>query len=330
MSIHPLLSILECPLCRDGRDLIAQTLEDRGYLACATCTTWYPIRDEVVILLEPGRNPAAMRRPIGPPSPLPLARRPANAVDLKALVYGFYERMDEFGKSFDLHREALVVDVGCSTGSLAVWLRPEQTYIGFDLSFESLRFARRNSGQFFVQADAERLPIKSGSIPFVVSREVLEHLKNPLAAAGELGRIAHRGVVVVPTLDFPFLYDPINWVLLRYNRRLRFGVYGYGHERLHDVAGWRRLIEEGGLEVRRECTIGTGLALNASDVVWHALYSWRNFDDLPRRRAPLRLARLLFPVWRATHRLDRRLFSGGGLSRAFEVVPRATPKTAAA
>jgi SAM-dependent methyltransferase len=281
----------------------------------------------VVVLLEPDRNPEALRRPLGPSVPLLIARGPTTGVDMKALTYSFYERMDEFGASFDVHREDLVVDVGCSTGSFAAWLKPEQTYIGFDLSFESLRFARRASGQFFVQADAERLPIKSGSVPFFVSREVLEHLDDPVAAIRELCRIARRGLLVIPTLDFPLAYDPLNWILVRLNRHVRFGIYGYGHKQLHDIAGWRRMVEEGGFEVRRERPIGTGLVLNAFDVVWHSIYSWRKFDNLPRRSAPMRLASLVFPFWRATHQLDRKLLPNGGLSQAFEVL---SPTAAAA
>jgi hypothetical protein len=41
----------------------------------------------------------------------------------------------------------------------------------------------------------------------------------------------------------------------------------------------------------------------------------------------MRLASLVFPFWRATHQLDRKLLPNGGLSQAFEVL---SPTAAAA
>jgi SAM-dependent methyltransferase len=318
---HPLLAMLDCPACRADQGLVPQAHDGQGYLACPLCRFWYPIRDEVIVLLAPERNPGGMTRPLGEPTQLEVERRPASYVDVKALVYGYYIPMHELGTAYGLHREPLVVDIGCSTGSLAAWLRPEQTYVGFDLSFESLRFARGGSGQFFVQADAERLPIKTRSVPFFVSREVLEHLTDQPAAVSELCRISNRGVIAVPTLEFPFLYDPLNWVLIRSGRRARFGIFGYGHLQVHDIAGWRRLVQDGGFEIATERNIGTGFWLNLTDAFLHTLYSWREFDGLPRRKAPIGLARALFPLEHAVHKLDGPLLSST-LSHAFEVFPR--------
>jgi SAM-dependent methyltransferase len=318
-----LLSILDCPDCRSGQGLVPQREASGEYLACASCQFLFPIIDEVIVLLPAANNPRGRRGEIGRQQPLSLERAAPRAVDMKALTYSFYARMDEFGRAFDVKAEPVVVDVGCSTGSFACWLASEQTYIGFDLSFESLRFARRASGQFFVQADAHRLPIKANAVPFAVSREILEHLDDSLAAARELCRVARRGAVVVPTLDFPFLYDPLNWVLKRRGKRMNFGAYGYGHKKLHDIAGWRGLLEQAGLRICRERPIGTGLVLNATDVVWHSLYSWRDFDNLPRRASPLTLLAPLAAFTRAAHRLDSRLMPRAAISHAFAIEPAA-------
>ena len=313
-----LLSLLDCPDCLQGRGLVPQLHEDQTYLACGICHFFHPVRDEVAVLLPAARRSGGLRRDLDKTSDLGLERRPARFVDPKALVYSYAARVEELGRVCGLDDRAVVVDVGCSTATLSSWLRPEQLYIGFDISFDSLVFARRGSGQLFVQADAERLPIKTGALPFFVSREVLEHLDNPLAGARELARVGQSGVVVVPTLDFPFLYDPLNWALARLGRRAKFGIYGYGHKELADIAGWRALLEQAGFEVRRERPIGTGLCLNASDVAWHLLYSWRDFDALPRRAAPIALARSLRPLNRAAHGVDSKLLRGA-VSHAFAV-----------
>jgi SAM-dependent methyltransferase len=316
-----LLDFLDCPACRAERGLVPQAREGRDYLACPLCTFWYPIKDGVIVLLSPERNPDGVRAPLGEPTPFGVARGPARYVDLKALVYGYYIPLHELGVAYRLQDEPLVVDVGCSTGTLGAWLRPEQTYVGFDLSFESLRFAREGTGQFFVQADAERLPIKTRSLPFFVSREVLEHVTDQEAAVRELCRVSKRGVIAVPTLQFPFLYDPLNWILIRRGRRARFGIFGYGHQQVRDIAGWRQLIEDGGFQVVSDRKIGAGLWLNFSDSFLHALYSWREFDGLPRRRASIQVARALFPLNQALHKLDAP-FLRETLSHAFEVLPR--------
>jgi SAM-dependent methyltransferase len=317
-GVPTLVSMLSCPTCREEAELVPQQHVGRSYLACASCRFWYPVVDEVIVLLEPARNPHGFTRALSRPCEFPLEVGPRRQVPTKALVYSFYARMNEFGEAFSVKREPVVVDVGCSTGSLGGWLDDSQVYVGFDLSFESLRFARRASGGLFVQADAERLPLRTGAVPFLVSREVLEHLNDPAAGARELCRVARRGVVVLPTLDFPFAYDPLTWVLVRRGRRLRFGIYGYDHQQLFDVDGWRKLLVDAGLQLRSERPIGTGLALNASDVFWHALFSWRTFEGLPRNGTPIAISRLLSRVHRALHRLDSPLLSSRAASTAFE------------
>src|SRR5262249_18967131 len=136
MTVDPsVLAMLDCPACRAEQGLVPQAEGGRDYLACALCRFWYPIRDGVMVLLVPEQNPGGITRPRGPPAAFPLDRCEARYVDLKALVYGYYIPMHELGTAYRLRDEPLVVDVGCSTGSLAAWLRPDQTYVGFDLSF---------------------------------------------------------------------------------------------------------------------------------------------------------------------------------------------------
>jgi hypothetical protein len=170
--------------------------------------------------------------------------------------------------------------------------------------------------------DAQALPLRSQAVSFFVSRELLEHLPDPLAGASELARIGRAGVIVVPTLDFPFRYDPINYFLAPRNRRLKFGIYGYDHRELFRIAHWRELIERAGLAIRREAPVGTGLLLALSDLACHAAYSWRTFDDLPRHQVSAALAAPLFALYGKMHDLDAQISSRDGASQAFVVEPR--------
>jgi uncharacterized protein YbaR (Trm112 family) len=316
-----LLDILDCPGCRTNAGLVPQEDSGSPFLACRNCETWYPIKDEVIILLPPDRIAGITRRPLGPTTEFRVEQRRLMEVDTKAIFYGFYATMSELCEEFDMRRASLIVDLGCSTGSFASVIQPHQTYVGLDISFDSLAFARRATGQFYVQADAERLPIKSGSVPFFVSREVLEHLDDARLGIREIARVGRQGIFQMPTLDFPFLYDPVNYVLTRMGRRAKFGIYGYDHHELFDRDGWRTLLVEGGFRIEAECPMGTGLMLNSSCIPLHAAFSWRTFDNLPRNGVKRGLARRLFPIFKAMHKIDRVLYPFG-FSHAYRVAAR--------
>jgi SAM-dependent methyltransferase len=282
------------------------------------CEFWDPIREGVMVLLPPDQIAGGFRRTLGPSERLDLPSNGDKTLDLKVMAYSYYVRMSEFREQFDVAQQPLVVDVGCSTGSFSMALGPDQLYFGLDISLRSLAFARRSTGQLYAQADAERLPLKTKAVPFFTSRETLEHLSNPDAGVAELRRIGQRGVIELPTLDYPFLYDPVNYVLRPFGKRAKFGIYGYDHHHLHDVAGWRQLLQDGGFQVGREAAIGTGLALNGGDVFWHAVFSWRDFDSLPRNGVPTRLLAPLFKFYSLAHRVDKSLYPRGA-SHGYEV-----------
>lgn len=62
----------------------------------------------------------------------------------------------------------LAVDVACGTGhSTAALTALADQVIGFDISWNMLASADRNIGPHYVQARAESIPIKSGSVPIM-------------------------------------------------------------------------------------------------------------------------------------------------------------------
>ncbi len=54
-------------------------------------------------------------------------------------------------------------------------------------------------GVTYCEAPIDRLPFRDKEFDFVVCRQVLEHVPDPLAAAAELSRVARRGLVEVPS-----------------------------------------------------------------------------------------------------------------------------------
>jgi ubiquinone/menaquinone biosynthesis C-methylase UbiE len=94
----------------------------------------------------------------------------------------------------------VLLDPGCGTGWQAAGLRraaPSVSVLGVDLSAGMLGQARTAGAWPLLQADAARLPIRSGTVDVVVSRGVLHHLPDVPAALAEWRRVLRPGGAVV-------------------------------------------------------------------------------------------------------------------------------------
>jgi SAM-dependent methyltransferase len=96
-----------------------------------------------------------------------------------------------------------ILDVGCGTGqSLRIYRRRADFYVGIDLSLGALRLA---GGRFpkasWTQADALRLPIRSGSFDVVAFSSVLHHIGDRAGALAEARRVLAPG-------GWVFAFDP--------------------------------------------------------------------------------------------------------------------------
>ena len=94
------------------------------------------------------------------------------------------------------HGASTCVEIGCGTGVYAAWLRRRGwSPIGFDLSARMLDFARPRLP--VARADAQRLPLASGSVSTVVA--VMVHTDMPAypAVLQEVERVLSPGGVFV-------------------------------------------------------------------------------------------------------------------------------------
>lgn len=126
--------------------------------------------------------------------------------------------------ALETKRPARVLDVGCGRG-FYLHVLTEFDFVreiqGVDVNRTYLELARRSQTDPRVrvqEAVIEALPFADETFDFAICSEVLEHLRDDLAGLRELHRVLRPGgtlMVSVPDRHFPFLWDPINWVLMR-------------------------------------------------------------------------------------------------------------------
>lgn len=92
-----------------------------------------------------------------------------------------------------------ILDLGCGNGVFTSKLRGE--VVGLDISFESIKRAKRISKGDFVVANAEFLPFKDSCLDKVVSLCVFEHLKDDRKVLNEIRRVLKPGGLLVLTVD---------------------------------------------------------------------------------------------------------------------------------
>lgn len=224
------LSILRDPACRGP-----MAAEGEG-LRCTRCGERYPVVAGVPVfaraVFEGGRH---RQREIF--SELCRSRfegyRTAEAYDARAIQN--WKKMNAI-LGMGVAPGALVLDVGCADG---FWLRflaarYRVRGIGVDLADSILVAARQDRllryENRFCLSEAERLPLDDGSVDFVLSFDLLEHLPEPRRALEEMARVLKPGgrlLVHMPVRDYD---GTLLWLLARcFPRYFRRQTEAIGH-----------------------------------------------------------------------------------------------------
>jgi len=142
-----------------------------------------------------------------------------------------------------------VLDAGCGRGfyvNLASYAPFIKKIDGIDINEKYLERARilekRDKRVTIHQGSIYKLPFKDKSFDFIVASEILEHLSDDRKALVELYRVLKKDgilVITVPNTNFPFLWDPLNWILMRvFNMHINKNMWWLAgiwadHERLY-------------------------------------------------------------------------------------------------
>ncbi len=159
-----------------------------------------------------------------------------------------------------------LLDAGCGRGFYLKALSKFssiKTLCGIDLNKDYINQAKKQINSKKVQlktGNIYQLPYKNNYFDFVIASEVLEHLKDDSAALKELRRVLKRGatlMLTVPNLNFPFCWDPLNWLLLRlFNTHVNKDIWWLAgiwadHERLYTQKQLTKLLAKNGFKISK-------------------------------------------------------------------------------
>jgi ubiquinone/menaquinone biosynthesis C-methylase UbiE len=110
-----------------------------------------------------------------------------------------------------------------------------------DINVRDIEHARElnrdQTGIIHAVQDAQALTYPTDFFDAVLSVDVIEHVQDCRKAVREMSRVCRPGghvIVTAPSLRFPPLYDPVNWLLNKFGRHAGIGAWAYGHFRLID------------------------------------------------------------------------------------------------
>ncbi len=203
-----LLALLCCPICRNEVRLENPVRNgahwDSGELVCAEHGGVFTIRDGIVISLA---SKTRTKQDIVEfwnchPCMGAWENDKKQFEELREYRYATHPWIPEVGE-FAAHAGQTVLEIGCSQGIDMREMLGQGVghYIGLDISTESIRIARRRLEHFglfdhrvdLLNADAEFLPLKPGSVDFVYSYGVIHHSENTPAIIPRIHEVLKPG-----------------------------------------------------------------------------------------------------------------------------------------
>jgi len=108
-----------------------------------------------------------------------------------------------------------ILDVGCGDGALTYLISKNGGFVtGVDLSEKAINFAKEKTKQCdnlkFMTASVYDLPFESKSFDYVISSDVIEHLRVPEKMLAEIKRVYNGKGKVIITTPLRFTEEPLD------------------------------------------------------------------------------------------------------------------------
>ena len=122
------------------------------------------------------------------------------------------------------HKPKKVLDAGCGRGFYVhsySYLPTVEEIHGVEINPKYIEVAKKHCTDERIkitEGSIYELPYSDNYFDFISCSEVLEHLSDDAKGLSELKRVLKptgKLVVTVPNHHFPFLWDPLNWLLMK-------------------------------------------------------------------------------------------------------------------
>jgi ubiquinone/menaquinone biosynthesis C-methylase UbiE len=142
----------------------------------------------------------------------------------KEIDPAFARRAKIIFEEVEKYKPKRILDVGCGRGfylyALSLFSFSKEIH-GVDINETYIKKAQaicKDAKIHIEKANVYKLPFPSSYFDFIICSEVLEHIPDDRRALMEIKRVLKRKgklLITVPNLNFPFLWDPLNWVLMK-------------------------------------------------------------------------------------------------------------------
>lgn len=159
----------------------------------------------------------------------------------------------------------LIYDCGCGRGFYLKMFRAvsQCKLFGIELDSEILPKTMHNVSQLsdihVMQANIYAQPWRDAIFDAAIVSEILEHIDDDLRGLKEVFRVVKPGGVVaitVPHANYPFLWDPINWILEKiFKTHIQNGFFAgiwANHVRLYTMAQLEKVVLAAGFEIEEK------------------------------------------------------------------------------
>lgn len=157
-----------------------------------------------------------------------------------------------------------ILEVGCGDGfylHLLSNLGIKLNLTGADFDKRALESARKNLGRKKIKlylADLMKgLPFKDKTFDKIVMSEVVEHLPDDVKGLNEVKRVLKKGgtlVLTVPNHNYPFFWDPVNWILEHFfGTHIKSGFWAgiwNQHLRLYSPEEAKKVVQKAGFSIK--------------------------------------------------------------------------------
>lgn len=170
-------------------------------------------------------------------------------------------------ENLDLSGKERILEIGCGRGFYLRTLDqilPPLEITGIDLNERYLQTAKKfidNPKVNLIKADATSLPFKNNTFNRIIASEILEHIPDDEKAISQMYRVLKPGgiaIVTVPNKNYPFFWDPLNWILERvFHCHIPSHIWWLagiwaGHVRLYDKREIRESFRKEGFSIKGE------------------------------------------------------------------------------